>query len=133
MMVGKLRRGIERYGWFALARLSVYPIVLLFWMPYRLLVTLWNARVLANGRWSEYNRFKAVSGINSLFYWTIAYNIDRYGRSGISPHIGLGNFQLAKMFHVSLPSIYAYWRAGAVLPFASMMVWLAIHLLWGGG
>jgi len=123
----------NRYGYINLTRIVFYPITLLLWGPYRLFVTLWNARVLANGKWSNYIGFKVDTSINHLFYWTQAVNIDRYGRNGVSPHLGLGDYYLGKWWHLSLPSTYLYKSWGAILPLYSLFAWLSIHFLWLDG
>jgi len=106
--------------------LPFFPVVLLVTNPVRIIKTLWSARVLANGKWSEYNRFRPENGINSLFYWTEAINFDRFGRDGVSPY-HLGNW-----WFTSLTSTYLYWRIGAMLPLLSMFAWLVMHFLWLG-
>jgi len=126
----KIRKFISRYGWFGFARLVFYPITTLLITPIRLFQTLWSARALANGKWTEYNGFRVHNGLNSLFYRTQAQNFVWYGRSGYSPHLGLGNYPLEKWFHSSLPSLYAYAKAGAVLPLASMFGWWLMHFFW---
>ena len=118
--------------WPNLIRLILSPITLLIHSPYRLLLTLWNAGVLTNGKWTEYNRFRANNGINSLFYWTQVVHLDRFGRYGVSPTLGPGNYDLAKWSQLTLLSTYAYRYAGAVLPFVSMFVWWCSQFIWVG-
>ena len=120
----------QRFGLFAFVGLLFFPITLLITNPIRIVRTLWFAKVLANGQWSQYNRFRPPRGINSLFYWTEALNFDRYGRKGISPYVGTGNYHLGKWWHMSLTSSYLYWRLGAMLPVLSMFGWLGSHVLW---
>jgi hypothetical protein len=129
-MSNNIQRFIDRYGVLALIRLPVYPIVLLFWGPYRLVATLWSARVLARGKWQEYVGFGVSQSINQLFYRTQILNIDRYGRDGISPYLSLGKYPLGYWWHLSLPASYLYWVMGAVLPLASLFGWLGIHFFW---
>lgn len=129
-LIAKLNRFADRHGKAALFRLPFFPLILLITNPIRLAKTLWAARVLARGKWSEYLNFRPLYGINSLFYWTIALNFDRYGRSGTSPYVGTGNFHLGNWWHMSLTSAYLYWRLGAMLPIMSMFGWLAMHIFW---
>ncbi|QIZ69367.1 hypothetical protein [Oxynema aestuarii] len=121
---------IERYGWFGLLRLIFYPLTTLVTTPVRLLQTLWACLILADGKWHSYNRFTAKHGINSLFYWTRALNLYRYGRWGNSPYLGLGNYDLSRCFHYSLLSLYAYWVASPVFLLVCMFGWLFSHLIW---
>lgn len=108
----------------------IYQLLVIITTPFILLKTLWNCRVLANGKWSQYNRYSPYRAINSLFYWVQAVNIDKYGRDGVSPTIGLGNYHLGKWFQVTLPSLYLYWRTGAILPLTAMLLWLFSHFIW---
>lgn len=108
----------------------IFPMILLYTNTQRLLGTLRKSRVLANGRWSEYNRFRPSNGINSLFYWTQALNFDRHGRNGVSPTLGTGQYYLGNFWFSSLTSLYLYWRLGAMLPLLSMFGWACSHALW---
>jgi hypothetical protein len=125
-----LNKFIDKYGILALIMLPFYPVTLLFWGPYRLAATMWNARVFAKGRWSEYMGFSALHSINQLFYRTQILNIDRYGRSGISPYLSLGNFPIGNWWHISLPASYLYWIMGGVLPLVSLFGWWSMHFFW---
>lgn len=120
------------YGRKLLILLPLYPCVLLFTTPLRLADALWACRIFLNGQWGYYPHFNPVAGINSLFYWTEALNIHRYGYSGSSPTIGLGNWKLTSWFHVTLFSLYAYWKAGAVSILTGMLIWWLSHLLYIG-
>ena len=115
---------------FKLVKLFLYPLILFFWSPYRIVVTLWNSRILAKGRWSEYLGYGVSESINQLFYKTQIININRYGRNGISPYLSLGNYHLGNWWHLSLPASYIYFAMGAVLPLASLFGWLSIHFIW---
>ncbi len=126
----KFRKFISLYGWFGFVRLFFYPITALLTTPVRLVQTLWECRVLLNGKWGNYPHFNPHSAINSLFYWTMALNISHFGRTGISPYLGLGKYSLSKGFHYSLTSLYAYWGAGAVTLLFGMFGWWLFHLLW---
>ena len=122
---------IDRYGLKGLIAVLFYPVITLVTIPVRLAQTLWNCRVLVNGKnWGNYPHFSPHSAINSLFYWTSALNLYRYGRSGNSPHLGLGNYSLSRCFHFSLLSLYAYWKAGAAVLLLGMFGWWAGHFLW---
>lgn len=118
------------YRFLKILRLVINPIVLLFWGPYRFLVTLWNARILAKGKWSDYISFGVAQSINQLFYRTQIINIDRHGRNGISPYLSLGNYHIGYWWHLSLPASYIYHVMGAVLPISSLFGWLFMHFLW---
>jgi len=127
----RFNRFIDRCGWKGLVALIFYPVTTLVTTPVRLVQTLWNCRVLADGKnWGNYPHFSPHSAVNSLFYWTRALNLYRYGRSGKGPNLGLGDYSLTRCFHYSLLSFYAYWKAGAVTLLLGMFGWWAGHFLW---
>ncbi len=128
--MNKIKKFITRYGGFAFIRILFYPLTTLVSTPIRLIQTLWASRTLAEGKWGDYNRFTPHTGLNSLFYWTQAINFYRFGRSGKSPYLGLGNYPLSRWFHNSLPSLYAYWGASCVTVLFSMFGWWLFHLVW---
>jgi len=107
-----------------------YPFINLFATPVRLIQALWACRVLAKGKWSNYLMFNYLYSINRLVYMTVATNIDRYGRDGESPVVGLGNFKMTNWFHYSLASLYMNWRLGPVISLIGMFGWLAAFSLW---
>ena len=84
----------KRFNNKMLIRLSFFPIVLLITNCIRIFKTLNHSKILIKGKWSDFKRYKPAYAINSLFYWTMAINIKRYGKSGKSPFIGHGNFDL---------------------------------------
>lgn len=126
----KIKQYIKQFGWMAILRLPFYPILLFFWGPIRLVITLRNSKVLANGKWSGYTGFNIQNSITQLFYWSQIINIDRYGRDGTSPYAGMGNCFMGTYWHVSLPSHYLYKAWGALLPMVAMMVWWCGFLWW---
>ena len=127
-----LKRFQNRYGRVVgVVRFFAYPLILLATMPVRLVQTLYNCRVLANGKWSNYGpQFNPSYGINNLFYSTVTVNFDRYGRTGVSPQLGTGNFRMNMLYAYCLPSLYAQWRMGPMVPFLGMFGWLAAHTVW---
>ena len=74
--------------------------------------------------------FHPHNAINSFFYRTQWTNLDRYGRNGTSPLIGLGDYPLKSWFHLSLPASYIYANAGAVTTLISTLAWGLSHLVW---
>ncbi len=110
--------------------LILYPLFLFWRMPIAWSKSLWKARVLLNGQWHRYMGFHPHNAINSLFYRTQWLNIDRYGRNGVSPVIGLGAHPLKNWFHLALPASYIYANAGAVTTLLGTLVWILSHLIW---
>ncbi len=110
--------------------LLFYPIFLVWRMPIAWARSLWAARILLNGRWHRYMGFCPQNAINSLFYRTQWINIDRYGRNGVSPILGLGAYPLRNWFHLSLLASYIYANAGAVTTLLGTLFWVLSHLVW---
>jgi len=126
-----LKEVYQKFGWKKIIRMLFYPVTVIFTTPIRLVQTLWQSRILLDGKdWQYYQHFKARISLTSLFYSTRALNLSRYGRSGKSPTLALGNYSLARCFHYSLFSLYAYWKAGAVTVLMSMTGWWILHLFW---
>ncbi|MFX1535015.1 MAG: hypothetical protein ACFFDI_12390 [Promethearchaeota archaeon] len=129
--MNQLKKFLDRYGWKGFISLLFYPITTLVTTPVRLCQTFLNCSVLAEGKnWGNYPHFSLHSSINSLFYWTRALNLYRFGRTGTSPYFNLRESSLTHCFHYSFPSLYAYWKAGAVTLLFGMFGWWAGHFLW---
>jgi hypothetical protein len=129
-VITAFQKAIRRLGWFGFVRLFIYPLSTLITTPIRLLQALGSCRVLADGRWGDYPHFIPHTAINSLFYWTRALSIYRFGRAGRSPYLGLGDYRLSRAFHYSLPSLYAYWIAGVPTILIGLFGWWLSHLIW---
>ena len=126
-----LKRFIGTHGWTGLVSIFFYPVIVLVMTPIRLIQALWNSRILLSGkRWGDYPHFSIHSALNSLCYHTRAVNLYRYGRSGVSPVLGLGNYRLTRGFNYSFTSLYAYWKAGAVILLMGMFGWWMGHFVW---
>lgn len=131
-MTRKLVNQLRKRKPFERVLLFIHPLILFYTNAERLAKTLWHSRILTKGHWSRFNRFRPHNGINSLFYWTQALNLDRFGRSGTSPYVGTGDYHLGHWWHLSLTSSYLYWRLGAMLPVLCTFGWLASHSIWYG-
>ena len=129
-MKKKARRFISIFGARGLFRLIVSQLTVVVTTPYRLVQFLLELRVLINGKWGLYCGFSPVFGLLSLFYWTQALNIEKYGRGGTSPCIGFGKFRLSKWFHLPLLSHYLYWRMSNVLVIGSLLIYVLTFLFW---
>ena len=130
-MESKLSHFIEMYGKKGIILLVLSPLLTSLITPLRFLQTLFACRVLMNGKWSQYNAFVPYKGINYLFYWTQAINFDKYGRNGVSPTVGLGEYKLSRWWHLTLLSTYMFWRMSNFTVIASLFVWLVGHFFWG--
>jgi hypothetical protein len=108
----------------------IYPLFLVFQIPFAWISTLWQSKILLYGQWSRFMGYNPKNALNSLFYRTQYINIDTYGKNGISPHLGLGNFEIRRWFHLSLISSYIYAHAGAVTTLLGALFWASSHLIW---
>lgn len=108
----------------------LYPLILIFRMPIAWAQSLWSARVLLNGRLDRYMGFHPRNAITGAFYRIQWININRYGRGGVSPVIGLGQFSLSSWFHLTLLASYIYANAGAATTLFGSLVWVLSHLIW---
>ena len=126
-----LNKFLKRFGVLGFIRVVFYPVTVLITTPIRLVKTLWNCRILVRGGWNQFNHFSPYSGIEYLFYWVSHLNLKRYGRKGISPYVGLGNYPLSRWFFYTKFSLFAYRHASTVVILMSMFSWLLSHLVWG--
>ncbi len=117
-------------GWIeALLYLALTPLfVAVAWVR-----SLWAARVLLEGRWSHFQGFHPLNVMTSFFYRTQWLNIERFGRRGVSPLVGLGEYPLSRWFHLTLLSSCLYANAGAVTTLLGTLAWVALHLVWLDG
>ena len=110
--------------------LVFYPMVLLYRLPKAWIRSLWYARILITGKWNRYMGFNPKNALNSFFYRTQWFNINKYGWSGVSSVIGLGNYPISRWFHLSTLSSCLYANAGATTTLLGTMVWVFSHLIW---
>jgi len=126
----KVLKGLDTQGWL---KLVFYPLILLFNLPVGWVKALWSARVLLDGQWEAYMGFNPRNALNSFFYRTQWFNINKYGRTGVSPVVGLGEYPLSRWFHLSSLSSCFYANAGAVSTLLGCIIWVFSHLVWVGG
>ena len=110
MLLGKKYKGLNIFT------LPFFPLILFATNALRVLKTYYSCTIFFKEDWRNFNRFRPRNGINSLFYLTQAVNLERYGRYGISPYVGTGNYQLSNWWHLSWFSIYLTKKLGVVLP-----------------
>lgn len=128
-----LKKAIGKIGFSNLVRLLVSPATVILTTPFRFCQLIWDCRVIALGKWGQYSGFASLVGINQLWYWTIGLNLDRYGRNGRSPCVGMGDYPLAKWFNISLFSIYLNWRMSNVSVLIASFALAFSNLLWLDG
>lgn len=120
----------DHIDFYKILQLLLHPILVPLWIIPAWSKSLWNARILLWGRWSDYHGFHARNAINNLFYRTQWININRYGRLAHSPVIGLGDFPLSHWWHLSSIASYFYAYAGAVTTLLATLFWALSHLIW---
>jgi len=125
-----IKRLNVRFGGKKLLFLPFYPLTLLITTPVRLVQSLWACRVLAHDHRADYLNFTPATGITSLFYWTVAINFSRFGRSGMSPYLGLGDYRLGRFFQYTWLSLYSYWKASNITLLLGMFGWFFMHFIW---
>lgn len=125
-----LKNALERYGIMGVVWILAAPVLNVLTVPRSLVGSLRNLYAVRGDKWSEYNRFRAVEGLNSLTYWTQWLGLARYGRNGTSEMYGYGTYHWRDLWNHSMPSIYLYRQLGALSPVVSMGMWWGLHLLW---
>ena len=65
-----------------------------------------------------------------MFYLTHELNFKRYGRGGVSPYVGTGNYKLSNWRHLSGFSLFLTKKLGGMFPVFSMIGFLLSHLIW---
>lgn len=114
-------------GWIEVA---LHPLLTPLYVAWAWLPSLWAARALLRGRWSRYQGFHPLSALTSFFYKTQWLNFERFGRWGVSPLVGLGNYPLSRWFHLTLLSSCLYANAGAVTTLLGTLAWVLLHVVW---
>jgi len=107
-----------------------YPILLLLTSPFVLILSLFNLRVLGNGRWGDFCMFTSVHGINRLYVLSSAIALYRYGRRGRCPYLGDGDFELSRWFFYSLPSLYIFSIAPNISVVFGLFFLVLSHFIW---
>ena len=108
----------------------LYPLLTPVYVAWAWLRSLWAARELLRGRWSRYQGFHPLNALTSFFYKTQWLNFERFGRWGLSPLVGLGDYPLSRWFHLTLLSSCLYANAGAATTLLGTLAWVLLHLTW---
>jgi hypothetical protein len=113
-----------------IARFLLSPFTSLIFNPLHLARSIWNCRVLLDGRWRAYVSFSWTSSFLKLFYLTQADNLQRYGLRGRSPTMG-GGLNLSWFWYQSAVGVTIFAALGGVVTvLLGMGVWLASHVIW---
>lgn len=119
---------IEKLNFFL--RLLLYPIFVLFEIPGSWIKSIYNSRILLEGKWERYMGFIPRTALNNLFYRTQWININKFGRSGVTDFLSFGNYPLSNFFQLSLFSSYIFSNAGAVTIIFGNFVWFSTNFIW---
>ncbi|MBP8100866.1 MAG: hypothetical protein KAY54_03195 [Burkholderiaceae bacterium] len=130
--VSILRAMRRRLGPLGMIEALMYPLLTPIYAALAWWRSLPAARVLLADPPSRYRGFHPVNALTSYFYATQWLNIARFGRQGISPHVGLGHYPLSRWFHLTLVSSCLYAQAGAACTLGGTLAWLAFHAVWLG-
>ncbi len=126
----KLKLVYGRIGTWGVIEALLHPVLVPVFAISAWIRTLWASRALLYGQWGRYQGFHPQNSLNSFFYKTQWLNFERYGRHGVSPVVGLGEYPLSRWFHISQLSSYLYANAGAVTTLLGTLVWVLTHLIW---
>ena len=119
----ELKQFIKTYGYIGFLRFALYPLTTLILNPIITAISLLSSIKLFFVKWKNYPHFDVKPMLNGYFYFSRAWNLKKYGRTGKSPYLGLGNYHLARCFNYSLFSLYAYWKGGAFAILMGMLGW----------
>jgi hypothetical protein len=129
-IVNIIWRAYRKHGFKLFIELMFHPVLVPLFSLWSWIRTLLASRVLLYGQWSRYSGFSPRNSLNSFFYKTQWLNINRYGRRGRSPVVGLGDHPLSRWFHLTLWSSFVYANAGAVTILCGTIAWAIGHLVW---
>lgn len=124
------RKFYDKFGMRGVFEFIFHPILLPLFVVPTWIKSLWNSRVLLYGQWNKYHGFHPCNTMNYFFYKTQWLNFERYGRRGVSPVVGLGNYQLSNWFHLTMLSSCLYANAGAVVMLGGTLIFTLSHLIW---
>lgn len=127
--MSKFQKFLDKFGWFGLVPLCVYPFLLLITTPVRLFQTLYSLRCLVLEPWCKFSRMTAHRSLNSS--WHRAYDLlmERYGRNGYAYDISLGR-SLATYFSLTKFSMRLYRQNEVLIPWLGTAVMVLSQLIW---
>ncbi|NNF02272.1 MAG: hypothetical protein HKN22_06270 [Bacteroidia bacterium] len=111
-------------------RLLVSPISNVIWNPIALIISLANCTAIFTRSKTNFNHFNIFSSINQLFYRTRLFNLLKFGRSGISNLMGLGEARMSRNFHYSYLSLVPFIKSGSLFLLVTIFFWAGSHIVW---
>lgn len=110
-------------------RLALYPITGLITNPFFVILTFLNAlKTLSSSK--VYRHFNYRTSFNIYFYFARALNIQWFGKSGKTPYLGLGDYNLARCFYYTKAALFAFWKNSALTVFMSLILWWSSFWIW---
>lgn len=121
-----LKRYIRSFGILGLIRFGMYPLTHLILNPFILLISIFRSlfAFITTKKLSHLKHFHLAPTLTYFFYASRAWNLKKFGRTGFSKFLGLGNYSLARCFNYSLVSLFTYWKFPALTVFLGMFLWL---------
>lgn len=95
----------------------------------RLSQTFWACRVLSFKDSENYAGFTTLTAGTWPFYFRFSLALSMFGRKGVSPYLGLGNYPLKNFFYYS-ESLCFFRKNNNHLILISLFCWWLIHLVW---
>lgn len=112
------------------AELIFCPLFLIFKMPIVWFKSLIACNILLNGRWERYGGCHPHRSFQHFWTRNQWHSINKYGRRGTSPLLGMGSFPLSNLFFVGLLGHYLYSYAGAAIVLFSSLFLSASQFIW---
>ena len=94
-----------------------------------LLKTFWACRVLSFKERENYAGFNTLIASILPYYYRYSLELSRFGRRGVSPNIGFGNYPMNKFFFYT-ESVPLFRKANNHFVLICLIGWLLSHLLW---
>lgn len=91
---------------------------------------LWSLRKVPFRRACDFGHFCPAGALTSRYYSQVHEAIQRYGRAGVAPGLGFGDFKVLQLLHYTRLSFAIFSRAGVFALAAGMVVWWLSHVVW---
>lgn len=104
--------------------------IMLYSMPIVWFKSLYACRILLDGRLEQYGGCHPHRSFQHFWTRNQWFNINKYGRKGITPLLGNGNFSLSNLPFIGIPGHYIYSNAGAASVLFASLFWSFSHLIW---
>ena len=106
-----------------------FPIFLIMEMPFAWVKSLYYSRKVL-GRDKGKLGFCPRLVMNNYYYKTMWVNLEKYGRTGDSSLMGLGNYKMADLWYLPTSGITLYAKFGAMVTLLGTLFWAFSNLIW---